>query len=133
MSVTGVVPLSLPCDVALHLPCAAAWPWRRRSEPEAPVPGEAVVAVGLVAVVDEAGVIPEPNVGALPDLELGDPPAVSPRALEIGIWYCLPAGEPGSTWTPGELAAPASAGGAATARETPVRTNCEKSPHYVRE
>jgi hypothetical protein len=56
--------------------------------------GAAVVAVGVAAVT------PEPKVGAAPELDLCGPLAVSPLALEIGIWYCLPAGEPGSMWTP---------------------------------
>ena len=61
-------------------------------------PAEAEVGVLAVEVPAELGVTPEPNAGALLDPELV--PEASPRALPIGIWYCLPAGEPGSMWTP---------------------------------
>lgn len=45
------------------------------------------------------GVTPTPKRGALAPECLE--PDVSLRAAGIGIWYALPAGELGSTWTPG--------------------------------
>jgi hypothetical protein len=62
--------------------------------------GVAELVVAAVVAVGVAAVTPEPNVGAAPEPDLCEPPAVSPLALEIGIWYCLPAGEPGSMCTP---------------------------------
>jgi hypothetical protein len=56
-------------------------------------------AVG-VPVGDRDGVIPLPNSGGLGFEALAeewDVPDVSPRAAEIGMTYCLPAGELGST------------------------------------
>lgn len=63
------------------------------------------------------GVIPAPNAGGLAEPEPPDErPAVSPRAEAIGIEYCLPAGEPGSTCTPEDGPPEASAAGGAQAQ-----------------
>jgi hypothetical protein len=59
----------------------------------------------------EEGVIPTPNGGGSADPEFDEEgrPDASSRALVIGIAYCFPAGEPGSTCTPVGSPPPASA------------------------
>jgi hypothetical protein len=58
---------------------------------------DAAELAGLEAV---DGVIPAPNSGGSPELGVDLAPDVSLRAAATGIAYCIPAGEPGSTWTP---------------------------------
>jgi hypothetical protein len=59
---------------------------------------------------------PTPNSGGLAPVSPPEPvaPEVSRLAAGIGIWYCFPAGEPGSTCTPVGTGTWATAGVAAT-------------------
>jgi hypothetical protein len=64
------------------------------------VDADAVPLPPLVPLPDE--LMPTPNSGGLALVLLPEPldPAASCLAAGMGIWYCFPAGEPGSTCTP---------------------------------
>jgi hypothetical protein len=92
-------------DLALPRRLVARWRvpaarWRvpaGRRRGAAAVVAVAVVEAGAVAVAAGDEVTPLPNSGGL---DLDGCPESPPRALEMGIEYCFPAGEPGSTCTP---------------------------------
>jgi hypothetical protein len=99
--------------------------WRlavaRRRGAAVVVVGFGVVEAGAVALAVGDEVTPLPNRGGLAPLELDGCPESPLRALEMGIEYCFPAGEPGSTCTPdgGPLAR---AGAAESAHTRVTRT-----------
>jgi hypothetical protein len=73
---------------------------RRRGAAAVVAVAVAVAEAGAVAVAAGDEVTPLPNSGGLAPLDLDGCPESPPRALEMGIEYCFPAGEPGSTCTP---------------------------------
>lgn len=89
--------------------------WERRSARSPRRPGALARAAEPAGFETVDGVIPAPNSGGFVEFAADLRPEVSLRAAETGIAYCLPAGDRGSTCTPGSSEALAGASPGASA------------------